>query len=177
MITKDYYKVNYSWTSLQRPPRGQKKVAIVERFKQESMYGLSAKKSGRYKKPGKRWSLWKWSFVEVRLHHKFRQLIFLQHAMDSKSHNDSWWTAITIATIFLWESATRLITFATAILQSAMIITNCESIWYPWFKFFIYFKLNIILIAIFNNEISILKILNIEQFLKDSSCISIYAVI
>ena len=26
---------------------GQKKVAIVERFKQESMYGLSAKKSGR----------------------------------------------------------------------------------------------------------------------------------
>ena len=136
MITKDYYKVNYSWTSLQRPPRGQKKVAIVERFKQESMYGLSAKKSGRYKKPGKRWSLWKWSFVEVRLHHKFRQLIFLQHAMDSKSHNDSWWTAIsTIATIILWESATRLITFATAILQSAMIITNCESIWYPWFKF------------------------------------------
>ena len=42
---------------------------------------------------------------------------------------------------------------------------------------FIYFKLNIILIAIFNNEISILKILKIEQFLKDSSCISIYAVI
>ena len=86
MITKVYYKVNYSWTSLQRPPWGQKKVAIVERFKQESMYGLSAQKSGRYEKPGKRWSLWEWSFVEVRLHHKFRQLIFLQHAMDSMSH-------------------------------------------------------------------------------------------
>ena len=86
MITKVYYKVNYSWTSLQRPPWGQKKVAIVERFKQESMYGLSAQKSGRYEKPGKRWSLWKWSFMEVRLHYKFRQLIFLQHAMDSMSH-------------------------------------------------------------------------------------------
>ena len=31
----------YNWTSL---PWGQKKVAIVERLKQESMYGLSAKK-------------------------------------------------------------------------------------------------------------------------------------
>ena len=29
----------YSWTSLQRPPWGQKKVAIVERFKREPMYG------------------------------------------------------------------------------------------------------------------------------------------
>ena len=34
---------NYSWTSPQRPPWGQMKVAFVERFKQESMYGLSAK--------------------------------------------------------------------------------------------------------------------------------------
>ena len=59
---------------------GQKKMAVVERFKRESMYGLSAKKSGCCK-PGKRWL-----FVEVRLHYKFRQLIFLQHAMDSKSH-------------------------------------------------------------------------------------------
>ena len=33
----------YSWTSPHRPPWGQKKVAFVERFKQESMYGLSAK--------------------------------------------------------------------------------------------------------------------------------------
>ena len=33
----------YSWTSPQRPPWGQMKVAFVERFKQESMYGLSAK--------------------------------------------------------------------------------------------------------------------------------------
>ena len=60
---------------------GQKKMAIVERFKRESMYGLSAKKSGWWKEPGKRWL-----FVEVRLHYKFRQLIFLQHAMDSESH-------------------------------------------------------------------------------------------
>ena len=60
---------------------GQKKMAVVERFKRESMYGLSAKKSGCCKEPGKRWL-----FVEVRLYYKFRQLIFLQHAMDSKSH-------------------------------------------------------------------------------------------
>ena len=38
----------HSQTSAQRPPRGHKKMAVVERFKQESMYGLSAKKSGRY---------------------------------------------------------------------------------------------------------------------------------
>ena len=31
--------VLYSWTSPQRPPWGQKKVAVVERFKQASMYG------------------------------------------------------------------------------------------------------------------------------------------
>ena len=141
MITKVYYKVNYSWTAPQRPSWEQKKVAIVERFKRESMYGLSAQKSGRYKKPGKRWSLWKWSFMEVRLHYKVRQLIFLQHAMDSMSHKwllmDSYYNC---DNFFLWESATRLIKFATAILQSAMIITNCESIWYPWFKFFHLFQ-------------------------------------
>ena len=34
----------YSWTSPQRPLWGQKKVAILERFKQESMYGLFTKK-------------------------------------------------------------------------------------------------------------------------------------
>ena len=33
---------------------GQKKMAVVERFKRESMYGLSAKRSGRCKEPGKR---------------------------------------------------------------------------------------------------------------------------
>ena len=37
----------HSQTSPQRPLRGQKKMAVVERFKQESMYGLFAKKSGR----------------------------------------------------------------------------------------------------------------------------------
>ena len=37
---------HYSLTSPQWPPWGQKKVAIVERFKQEPMYGLSANKSG-----------------------------------------------------------------------------------------------------------------------------------
>ena len=36
-----------SWTSLQRPPWGQKKVVIVERLKQEWIYNLSAKKNGR----------------------------------------------------------------------------------------------------------------------------------
>ena len=35
---------NYSWTFSQRPPWGQRKVAVVERFKQESVCGLSAKK-------------------------------------------------------------------------------------------------------------------------------------
>ena len=35
---------NYSWTFPQRPPWGQRKVAVVERFKQESVCGLSAKK-------------------------------------------------------------------------------------------------------------------------------------
>ena len=37
----------HSQTSPQRPPRGHKKMAVVERFKQESMYDLSAEKSGR----------------------------------------------------------------------------------------------------------------------------------
>ena len=36
----------HSQTSAQRPRRGHKKMAVVERFKQESMYDLSAKKSG-----------------------------------------------------------------------------------------------------------------------------------
>ena len=36
----------YSWTSLQRPPWGQKKVTVVERFEKRSMYGVSAKESG-----------------------------------------------------------------------------------------------------------------------------------
>ena len=54
--------MDYSWTSLQRPPWGQKKVAIVERLKQESMYGLSAQKNGR--------NVERWSLVEVRLYHK-----------------------------------------------------------------------------------------------------------
>ena len=36
----------HSQTSPQRPPRGHKKMAVVERFKQESMYDLSSKKSG-----------------------------------------------------------------------------------------------------------------------------------
>ena len=36
--------LNYSCTSVQRPPWGQKKVAIVERIKQKWMYGLSGKK-------------------------------------------------------------------------------------------------------------------------------------
>ena len=41
------HQVN-SWTSPPRPPWEQKKVAAVERFKQESMYyGLSTKKMGR----------------------------------------------------------------------------------------------------------------------------------
>ena len=42
-------ETHYSWNSQQRPPWGQKKVAVVwERFKQESMYELSAPKSGRW---------------------------------------------------------------------------------------------------------------------------------
>ena len=34
----------YGWPSPQRPPWRQEKVAAEESFKQESMYGLSAKK-------------------------------------------------------------------------------------------------------------------------------------
>ena len=39
---------------------GQKKVAVEERFKQESMYGLSAKKVAVVER---------WPLVEVRLYH------------------------------------------------------------------------------------------------------------
>ena len=41
-----HLNLNYSWSSLQQPPWGQKKVAIVERLKQQWMYGLSTKKDG-----------------------------------------------------------------------------------------------------------------------------------
>ena len=68
MITKVYYKVNSSLTSLQRPPWGQKKVAIVERFKRESTYGLSAKKKWPLKRSRKE----RWPFVAVRLYYNFR---------------------------------------------------------------------------------------------------------
>ena len=50
----------YSLTSLQQPPWGQKKVATVERLKQEWMYGLSAKKeNGRCREVAivERWPL------------------------------------------------------------------------------------------------------------------------
>ena len=50
----------YSWNSPQRPPLGQKKVAIVEGFKQESMCGLSAKKAAVVER---------WPLVEVRLYY------------------------------------------------------------------------------------------------------------
>ena len=48
----------HSQTSPQRPLRGQKKMAVVERFKQESMYGLFAKKVAVVER---------WPLVEVRL--------------------------------------------------------------------------------------------------------------
>ena len=41
------YLFNYSWNSSRQPPWGQKKAVLVERFKQESMYGLRCKKIGR----------------------------------------------------------------------------------------------------------------------------------
>ena len=41
-----HLNVNYSWSSSQQPPWGQKKVAIVERLKQGWKYGLSTKKNG-----------------------------------------------------------------------------------------------------------------------------------
>ena len=42
-----WIRLNYNWTSLQRPSQWwQKKVAMVERLKQKWMYGLSAKKNG-----------------------------------------------------------------------------------------------------------------------------------
>ena len=50
----------YSGNSPQRLPLGQKKVAIVERFKQESMCALSAKKAAVVER---------WPLVEVRLHY------------------------------------------------------------------------------------------------------------
>ena len=43
-MTREYYEITQSRTSPLQPPQGEKKVAVVERFKQESMYGLSAKK-------------------------------------------------------------------------------------------------------------------------------------
>ena len=59
-------------------------MAAVERFKQESMYKLSAKKVAVVKSPERE--------VAVRGGSTALQLsttYFLQHAMDSKSHNDS----------------------------------------------------------------------------------------
>ena len=50
----------YSWNSPQQTLWRQKKVAIVERFKQELMYGLSAKKAAIVER---------WPLVEVRLYH------------------------------------------------------------------------------------------------------------
>ena len=55
----------YSGTSLQRPPWRQKKVAIVERFKQESMYGLSAKTNDCCTEEA---IVERWPLVEVRLY-------------------------------------------------------------------------------------------------------------
>ena len=55
-----YSLFQYRWTSLQRPPCGQKKVTIVERLKQEWMYGLFRKKK-------KIAVLERWPLVEVRL--------------------------------------------------------------------------------------------------------------
>ena len=39
--------IQNSWTSPERLPRGNRKVAVVEKFNQEPMYRLSATKSGR----------------------------------------------------------------------------------------------------------------------------------
>ena len=47
----------YSWTSLQRPPWGQEKVATVERLKQKWMYGLSVKKNSRCRDEACKWTL------------------------------------------------------------------------------------------------------------------------
>ena len=57
----------YSWTSPKRPPWRHKKVAGVERFKQESMYGLSAKKSGHCREVT---VVERWPLLEVRLYLK-----------------------------------------------------------------------------------------------------------
>ena len=46
-----------------------KKVAVIKSSERDGRCGS-----------GRSWRL---------VHYKFRQLIFLQHAMDSKSHNDS----------------------------------------------------------------------------------------
>ena len=52
-------KKAYSWTSPQKPLWGQNKVAIVGRFTQDSMNGLSTKKSGIVER---------WPLVEVWLY-------------------------------------------------------------------------------------------------------------
>ena len=49
-----------SRTSPKRPPWGQKKAAVLERFKQESMYGLSATKKSPCREV---------AVVDVRLYH------------------------------------------------------------------------------------------------------------
>jgi len=54
----------YTVEPLQRPPLEQKKVAIVERWKQELMYGLSARKHGRCREMA---FVERWPLEEVRL--------------------------------------------------------------------------------------------------------------
>ena len=62
------YKNLYSWTPPQRPLWGQKKVAVVEKFKQESIYGLSAEKNWLLWRGGRRGGFdcsWKESYFQI----------------------------------------------------------------------------------------------------------------
>ena len=67
--TKEVY---YSWSSPTRPPWRHKKVAVEETFKQESVYGLFAKKGGRCRAMAvvERWTLlevWLFSFLSLKI--------------------------------------------------------------------------------------------------------------
>ena len=85
-VTLKYHRKNnsliryYSWTSLQRPPWGHKKVAVAEKFKQESLCMDC---------PPKMWPLWRGG-REWRLHCTIDPKLILTLAFASSFTSNLW---------------------------------------------------------------------------------------